>query len=341
MSASENQISFTRAMSINRPGGNSKFLSASNLFLLTLLAWFAGPSQLDAFTFTNIFSVSNSVPTGFKPLALTQHASGNFYGTTGSGGTNGVGTFFRLSQAGTLTYLHHFYTSNGAPNHVIIGADGNFYGVTPGLGNGTSNNGNIFVMTPSGTLTNLVSFRNTNAPFGVGGGTLIQGNDGNFYGTTLQGGIPNDFGATFGTIFKMTAAGAFTTLISFNGTNGGGPSPLFQGADGYLYGSLGMGTNFSGRGVIFKMTTSGLLSILFSSDDDQFHPGGLVAGPDGNFYGLTSDGGTYGNGVAFRMTPLGALTPLASLDRTNSGYSRALILGKDNAFYGTTTFGGS
>src|SRR5882672_1877407 len=75
------------------------------------------------------------------------------------------------------------------------------------------------------------------------GGALIQGRDGNFYGTTMWGPGYSDYG----TVFRITPEGAFTTLFAFNGTNGASPSgALLQGADGSFYGTTQEGYGSGG-----------------------------------------------------------------------------------------------
>jgi uncharacterized repeat protein (TIGR03803 family) len=126
---------------------------------------------------------------------------GNLYGTTGTGGAVGLGTFFTITPAGHLTTLYSFCTapscSDGAvPQGIILGSDGNFYGTTA---SGGSNYGTIFQMTPAGVLTTLHSFDFTDG--GGVGTTLTQDTSGAFYGTSNQGGnIPS---STNGTLFRL------------------------------------------------------------------------------------------------------------------------------------------
>jgi uncharacterized repeat protein (TIGR03803 family) len=172
------------------------------------------------------------------------------------------------------------------------------------------------------TFTNLVTFVGTNGSFPSA--ALAQGNDGNFYGTTQNGGQQGQ-----GTVFQMTPDGTLHTFVSFNGTNGGNPyAVLLQGADGDLYGTTeGGGTN-GGYGTVFRMTTNGTLTSLFSfAGTNGAQPtAGLVQGSDGSFYGTTRRGGASGNwGTVFKITTDGALTNLVSFDGTNGLIPRALV----------------
>ncbi|MEO6785188.1 MAG: choice-of-anchor tandem repeat GloVer-containing protein, partial [Chthoniobacteraceae bacterium] len=205
--------------------------------------------------------ISQYLNTGTAPLAgLFKATDGNFYGTTSTGGTFGsAGTVYRMSQGGTLTTLANFYNNtnatlsgNNPQSCPVQGADGNFYGTTNT--GGASGLGCIFKMTPAGQVTILVSFNSSSVPLGsnpICGLTL--GADGNFYGVTQNGGS-----SFLGTIFKVTPAGALTTLVSFTGTTGSflGSSPraaLTLGADGNFYGTTATG-GAGGLGTIFKVT---------------------------------------------------------------------------------------
>ena len=208
--------------------------------------------------------VSFNSTDGAAPLAaLVQGSDGNFYGTTSAGGAYNTGTVFKMTPAGVLTKLVVFSGANGYyPSAGLVqGTNGNFYGTTEHGGNlnvnGGSGFGTVFKMTLGGALTTLVSFNGTTGSYCVGG--LMQGADGNFYGTTDGGGAGGG-----GTVFKMTPAGALTTLVSFNGANGNSPqAPLVQGSDGNFYGTTTYG-GANGRGTAFQVTPAGVLTTLVS-----------------------------------------------------------------------------
>jgi len=255
----------------------------------------------------------NATNGGLPHAGLTLGNDGNFYGTTfyggnlSLGGGSGDGTAFQMTPDGAFITLAKFGGGNGANPGVplVQGSDGNFYGTT--YAGGPNNLGTVFQMTPDGGLTRLVSFTASNGGYPTAG--LIQGVDGNFYGTTYYGGnlsLNNGFGR--GTVFKMTPAGALTTLVQFNVSNGGHPyAGLIQGADGYLYGTTKWGGNLSlnsgnGYGTVFKIATNGILSTLlsFTGLNGANPQAGLLLGTDGKFYGTTSQGGN-GGGVIFRL----------------------------------------
>ena len=272
--------------------------------------------------------------------ALTLGNDGNFYGTTSYGGSHNDGTVFKVTTDGTLTTLYSFTGgSDGAyPQAALtLGSDGNFYGTTFEGGSGGA--GTVFKVTANGTLTTLVYFNGSNGATPTAALTL--GNDGNFYGTTGNGGntYTNRAGG-YGTVFKVTANGTLTTLVSFALTNGAFPyAGLTLGNDGNFYGTTYSGGNThlnggNGYGTVFKVITNGTLTTLiaFNSTNGAYPQAALTLGNDGNFYGTTS----YGAGTVFKVTANGTLTKLVSLEKPN-----ALTLGSDGNFYGTTEDGGS
>jgi len=190
-----------------------------------------------------------------------QASDGNFYGTTELGGSStncigGCGTVFRITPAGVVTTLHSFDRKDGSAPvaELVQGGDGNLYGTTSGghtgLMNCSNGCGTVFMITTNGALTNLHSFGGTDGR--EPRGPLVQGADGNFYGTTSAGGA-----SFFGTVFQITTNGDFTRLVSFTGANGGDPvAGLVQGSDGAFYGTTQVGGGTSSFGTVFRLTIS-------------------------------------------------------------------------------------
>jgi uncharacterized repeat protein (TIGR03803 family) len=293
---------------------------------------------------TVLYSFGNGTDGQVPEGTLIQGSDGNFYGTTGYGGTDGLGTVFKITPAGIETVLHSF--GGGGDGIVpfvglVQGSDGNFYGTT-GFG-GSANRGTVFKITPAGVETVLHSF-GSGTDGQILGAALIQGSDGNFYGVTQNGGT-----AASGTVFKITPLGVETVLYSFGSggaTDGTFPlGGLIQGSDGNFYGTTGsVGTQ--NTGTVFRITPAGVETILhtFGSGTDGAIPEGqLIQGSDGNFYGTTASGGTADSGTIFKMTPLGVETVLHSFGNGTDGATpeASLIQGSDGNFYGTTGNGGT
>ncbi len=293
------------------------------------------------------------ITNGFPQASLTMGNDGNLYGTT-------LATVFKVDTNGLCTTLASFPTNtypSAYASALTLGNDGNFYGTT-GWGGYTNATyqygmGTVFKVTTNGILTTLTEFAITNGA--SPSAALTLGNDGNFYGTTGEGGYTNlnyysDPG--FGTVFKVTTNGVLTTLAKFANTNGSYPFGLTLGNDGNFYGTTAMGgTNdvtYGGDGTVFKVTTNGVLTSLFSfAYTNGKFPNGLTLGNDGYFYGTTEDGGTggpggNGNGTIFRVTTNGVLASTWSFGSTPITFfegspNSCLMLGSDGNFYGTAS----
>jgi uncharacterized repeat protein (TIGR03803 family) len=283
---------------------------------------------------------------GSYPLAgLVQGPNGNFYGTTSAGGANGTGTVFQISSTGVLTTLYSFTGgADGATPKagLTLGTDGNFYGTTF-LG-GTNNDGTVFLITPTGVLTTLFQFnarldgRNPQA-------ALVQGLDGNFYGTTEAKGARGN-----GTMFRVTSVsstGVLNLVFGFAGTTGKNPqAPLFQGQDGLFYGT----TTFGGfnYGSVFQISSNGLLATLYNfigGTDGGIPYAGLVQGSDGYFYGTTGYGGLNLHGTVFKISafPGGIYSGLAMQTNAPSALSSGVLnltLRVQGSFTAKLTMGG-
>jgi uncharacterized repeat protein (TIGR03803 family) len=247
---------------------------------------------------------------------LVRDTQGNLYGTTGSGGgvtsgdcyPNGCGTVFEVTPKGKETVLHVFAGQgvDGAVPRAGLTQDaqGNLYGTT--MYDGAYYGGTVFELTASGHYAVLYNFSYS----GVDDGNdpmapLLLDAQGNFYGTTGHGGAYGD-----GTVFELTPTGAETILHSFNHADGQLPvAGLIQDAQGNLYGTTAMGGAYGGAygyGTVFEVTLSGTTTVLhsFTGGADGANPeAGLVWDAQGNLYGTTNDGGAYGCGTVFKLTP--------------------------------------
>ena len=289
-------------------------------------------------TLTTLYSFKNGSD-GANPNGLVLASDGNLYGTANVG-ANGSGSVFRITTNGVLTTLHAFTGGNdgsGPRAALIQGTDGNLYGTT--VNGGANGNGTVFKIGLNGVLSSLHAFDGASEGW-LTLGTLVQGSNGNFYGTMFGGG---GFGS--GTLFRLTPSGALTTLHSFNGDDGANPpTGLMQGKDGNFYGVTMNGGASAVAGTVFKVTPAGTMTTLvrFDRTTGWFLNAGLVQGKDGNFYGATINGGAGGHGTVFKISPTGLLTTLHSFNGASDGEwpDHALVEGKDGYFYGTTSYGG-
>lgn len=263
-------------------------------------------------TYTVLRNLGQDKQDAVLPYAgLMQAPDGNLYGTTLRGGTNDKGTVFRVSTGGDFSILHSFDGQNGEnpEGALVLGADGSLYGTT--LQGGSGNRGVVFKITTTGTLTALYSFPSLSAFNSQGQATnatganpragLLLAADGNFYGTAYQGGT-----AGFGTVYRMTPAGAVNVVHTFTGPSFGGAFPLSevtQDAAGNLYGTTEFG-GFINQGAAWRISPAGQFRLLHAFTGgalDGYKPYAnlLVAGSD--IYGVSFADSTAGAGALFKL----------------------------------------
>lgn len=286
---------------------------------------------------TYSFQASN----GCIPLGgLTLGTDGNLYGTTQEGGANCCnGVVFKMSPTGTISVLYNFTGGNdgcyplAAP---IQGTDGNWYGTTSNCGQ--YGGGTIYKLTPAGAFTALYQFDG-----GANGGSphapLVQGTDGNLYGTALSGGS-----SFYGTAFKVSTTGKLVVIHNFDTTSGGYPySPLIQAIDGNFYGTTADYGSLGG-GVIYKLTPAGSYSVIHNMNftaDGETPFAGLVQASDGKFYGANY-GSTSGFGTLFNLGTTGTLTVLYNFDSVTGAQPEVTPVQHTNGMlYGDTYSGGT
>lgn len=289
-------------------------------------------SPAGAFVSTYSFGPYTS-SVGVGPDApLIQTSDGTLYGTAYVGGSTacagstgtvsrtGCGAVFDLTATSAPVSLHTFTGSEGAyPGAALLPLNGNFYSTTAGGGNLSCTSyaspgcGTIFEMTPGGVITSLHSFAGSDGA--DPSSTLVLASDGSMYGTTSFGGsVACNISAPYsgcGTIFRMDAAGHFTSLHSFSGLDGAYPDRIMQASDGYFYGTTFGGGDAAcagkygpGCGVVFRMDSAGNVTVLYAftgSSDGSWPAAGLIVGADSNLYGSTQYGGVNDDGVLFRI----------------------------------------
>jgi uncharacterized repeat protein (TIGR03803 family) len=306
-------------------------------------------------TIYSFCSLANCADGDNVAAPLVEGRNGNLYGATRAGGSGihcvfkvgGCGTIFELTTGGVLTTLYDLCSkpecSDGYSPILTLGTDGNLYGVTSGP---FSSYDTFFRLTPTGNFAILHEFNGTTDGFDPQG--IIEGSDGNFYGTAATGGANGG-----GTVFQIVPPGTLTTLHAFciDSSCSDGYKPqagLIQASDGNFYGTTQQGGTASDDGTIFQITSAGVLTTLHSfcsqanCADGALPVASVTQDTDGTFYGTTIMGGDKScnycglvYGLSTGLPPFVQPNPVAG----KAGYT-IMILG--NNLTGTTsvTFNG-
>ena len=335
--------------------------------VILFCAMTAMASQAQTLTTLAVFNETD----GANPLGLIQGFDGNFYGTTLDGGTQNVGTAFKVTPTGVLTTLHSFCSEANcldgsySEGRLTQASNGNFYG--PADFGGTNGGGVIYRITNASKFEVVYNFcSQPNCADGITPVSVVQARNGNLYGTTC-GNRTNS--PDLGRVFELTLAGTLTTLHTFSGPDGSNPiGGMPQAFNGNLYGTTSQGgstttcgpVNLPGCGTIFVITPSGTLNTLhiFDGSDGALpgYEGSLIEGTDRNLYGSAMYGGSsgptpqcpWGCGTIFKISPAGKFTTLynfnfCSQPNCSDGSTpvESLVQGTDGNIYGTTMQGGN
>ncbi|HEY0256987.1 MAG TPA: choice-of-anchor tandem repeat GloVer-containing protein, partial [Candidatus Methylacidiphilales bacterium] len=329
--------------------GNGGASSVTQNFSITISA-----GRIQQYTILHSFKDGSTPSDGFVPNGtLVQDSDGNFYGTTQFDPGN-YGVLYRITPQGAESVVHHFgdgtisYDGKYPLSGAIKAADGNLYGSTSNGGN--TLNGAVYKMTPQGIVSTMYSV--TAGHLGTQlASPVVQGTDGNFYGTAQFGSSVGD-----GALFKLTPQGVATLLHSFGdgsvAYDGAYPvNAMIQGPDGNFYGTTPSGGS-AGLGTLYRVTPQGVMTILHHFGDGSVTNDGaspqsaLLAGSDGNLYGTTDAGGSAQKGTLFTFSPQQGVTILhsfgdGSVANDGTAPQAALIQLSDGNYYGTTSAGGS
>lgn len=268
---------------------------------------------------TTLYNFTGGADGGKPGAPPIEGGDGNFYGSTTIGGSAGNnGTVYKITPTGRFTTIHSFSgptdlgsLATNAP--LLQGSDGLLYGENLWAGKNTCSGlgcGTIFKISHSGSFKTLFNFNGKNGSHPLGG--LIEGSDGNFYGTAGNGGVGGTelcFGQQYpgcGVVFKITPTGTFTVLYYFTGgSDGANPvAGLVQATDGNFYGTTFQGAEggWPGWGVLFRIKPAGTFDVLHTFDESSgLSPqGALLQHTNGVLYGTTT-GRHGGDGVFYSM----------------------------------------
>ncbi|HEY1683674.1 MAG TPA: choice-of-anchor tandem repeat GloVer-containing protein [Tepidisphaeraceae bacterium] len=280
-------------------------------------------------------TVSNLEPSG--TLAIDAH--GDLFGTTEFGGSDDQGTIFELAK-GSTTINFLASTDGSYPlSGVIIDSAGNLYGTT--ASGGEYDSGTVFELPANSssvqTLASIGGVSGGDTPFGG----LYRDSTGNLFGTTEFGG---DFNA--GTIYEVTSAGVYKTIISLAGPDGEYPTnALVADAQGNLYGTTYQGGTYN-DGTLFELSQGHITTLVnFTGENGSLPYAGLVMDGNGNLFGttlhVTND--QNGDGIVYEL-PHGAssIVMLADFNQSAGEWPYgAMTFGPDGNLYGITDYGGA
>jgi len=342
--------SFTGGADGSQPYSSLVMVSAGNLYGTTAVGGSSGNGvvfKLDSSGKETVLYDFQGGADGANPWAgLVRDSTGNFYGTTEAGGTDGFGTVFKLNKTGKKKTVLYDFTgqgNDGAYTFACLVRDtkGTLYGTT--YKGGASGDGTVFKLNKAGKETVLYSFQGGSDGQNPYAG-VIRDAAGNLYGTTF-----GTFGPNYGTVFKVSKTGKEKVLHAFTGgADGGAPEygGLVMDTAGNLYGTTSYGGAHQYFGVVYKVSKRGKETVLysFSGGRDGGQPNaGLVMDKAGNLYGTTVGGGANGHGTIFKVTPKGKETVLYSFaGGTDPAAPDAnLILDSTGNLYGTSIAGGA
>jgi uncharacterized repeat protein (TIGR03803 family) len=304
---------------------------------------------------------------GGKPIGTSLvDVKGTLYGSTSSGGVNGLGAIFKITTAGKETVVYSFKggTDGSGPRGGLIDVNGTLYGTTryggaSGSGCGGSGCGTVFSASTTGTESVLHSFGITNND-GLNPYSGLIDVKGTLYGTTLIGGGSGCGGPGCGTVYKVTTSGKEGVIYSFTGgADGETPASLIA-VNGTLYSTTELGgggggstcSNSSGPegcGTVFSVSTSGKEHILYSftgATDGAFPLAG-VTDVNGTLYGTAASCGASGCagggfGTVFSVSTSGKFQALYAFKGPpgDGAVSYAHLIDVNGVLYGATNEGG-
>jgi len=324
---------------------------SGNLYGVTLRDGASGQGTVYRYSSDGQYTVLHDFGGGsdgaWPSAGLIRDADGNLYGATYYGGPSNQGTVFKVAPDGAESVLYAFKGGSDGANPVsrlMRDTRGNLYGTTMRGGNtdGLAYYGTVFRIASTGRKKTIYAFQTSNdAAFPAAG--LISDSKGNLYGTTIGGG-PVHAGA----VYKIAADGHESVLAYIPSYWIGEPmGALVADEAGNLY-----GTTTNGSGMVFKVTSEGVLSELAAFREShkagQTPQSTLLIDSAGNLYGTATAGGhnmkgwTQGCGSVFKVTPRGRVQTLHLFEGGLDGCQPigGLVADARGDFFGTTAQGG-
>ncbi len=249
---------------------------------------------------------------------------GNFYGTTLTGGANKTGTVYQITSTGAFTSLYSFPNDPNVSypdGPLLLASDGNLYGTTQASTSDYPScppcGGAVYEISTDGKFFNVLhTFTGTPSDGATPTRGVIQGTDGDLYGTTVYGGFSQ--GLNYGTIFQLTLTptGEVKTFtiprpafddFSFTTSDYGHPRGLDQSSTGNFYGDANGCSIKKGcydNGSLFEITPAGTFSWAHEfggPPNDGADPDSTLSHTNGTLYGVTRGGGTDDLGVFYSL----------------------------------------
>ena len=273
------------------------------------------------------------------------HSQPRLYVSTSRNGDNYLGSIIEYSPGGGVSILRAFQNQNkegfSSRGGLLLASDGKLYGMTDE--GGLWNYGVIFSLDPvTATYKKLIDFNGLNGKY-PSSNRLIEGQDGNFYGTTPYGGTEG-----LGVLFSIDPrSGVFTKIKDFSLSTGGSPyGGLVEVADGKFYGTCFQGGSL-GYGTIFSYDPLGSRyekkrDFDFVDGAQPYADNSLIQAADGKLYGMTLLGGSAGWGVLYSFDPRSSVyTKLKDFNEKDGNFPYGkLCQAADGLLWGNTYYGG-
>lgn len=308
----------------------------SPLSFVVLFVLMSSPAFAGGAVYTDLFEFdcAKNGCNGGQPGLLAQGEDGILYGSLQSGTSkSGYGTVFDYTPGGTVSTLHRFRGDDGfsPQSGLTLGFDGAFYGTT--TNGGPLRLGTVFRL--SGGRVKILHDFTDGTDGAYPWAPPVQTPDGKLYGVTFNGTNP-------GTVYQLSPHDHFSIIATLPSKS---QAPLLMATDGNFYGTSQYGGTYN-QGTFFRLSVKGKLTIIHSFDgstEGSIPIGSLMQAADGKFYGTTSAGGSFSQGIVYQIASDGTYNVLHNFqDATEgSGSVSGLVQASDNFLYSVMPLGGA